>query len=110
MNTHANKDFMLGALVGAFAGAVGGILLAPKSGEKTRRDIKNSYMELKEEIASEIMEMKDISKEKYNKIVSGALAGYKEAKKITPQEARRISKILDDSFEQIVETAKEESK
>ncbi len=37
--------FMAGVLVGGAVGAVLGVLYAPKSGEETREDIKNSAQE-----------------------------------------------------------------
>ena len=35
------KGFVFGAALGAIAGAIGGLLLAPKKGEETRQDIVN---------------------------------------------------------------------
>lgn len=34
--------FVLGAIFGAIAGTVAGVVLAPKSGEETRKDLKES--------------------------------------------------------------------
>ena len=36
-----NGKFVLGAIFGAIAGTVAGVVLAPKSGEETRKDIKS---------------------------------------------------------------------
>ena len=36
---NSKGKFLLAGLLGAIAGAVGGLLLAPQSGEKTRKDI-----------------------------------------------------------------------
>lgn len=40
-----NGKFVLGALLGAAAGAVAGILFAPKSGKETRKVIKEKTKE-----------------------------------------------------------------
>lgn len=40
MSKSNGGKFVLGAIVGAVVGAVTGILFAPKSGEKTRKDIQ----------------------------------------------------------------------
>jgi len=37
----SNKKFIIGAALGALAGAVAGMLLAPKSGAETRKIIKD---------------------------------------------------------------------
>lgn len=37
--------FVAGALIGAAAGALAGVLLAPKSGKETRKDIANKAKE-----------------------------------------------------------------
>lgn len=43
-----NKSkFALGAIMGAAAGIVAGLLTAPKSGKMTRKDIKAKAVELK---------------------------------------------------------------
>jgi len=41
------KKLALGAVIGAAAGLVAGILTAPKSGRETREDIKKKARELK---------------------------------------------------------------
>lgn len=41
--------FALGAIIGAAAGIVAGILTAPKAGKDTRADLKERAMELKKE-------------------------------------------------------------
>lgn len=48
--TSTKGKFALGALIGAAAGAVGGLLFAPKSGEETREDIKNKAKEAEAEV------------------------------------------------------------
>ena len=40
--------FVLGALIGAAAGVVAGMLTAPKSGKETRADLKSKAHDLRE--------------------------------------------------------------
>lgn len=47
----ANK-LAIGAIVGAAAGVVAGILTAPKSGKETRDDIKRKALETKDKVAT----------------------------------------------------------
>ncbi len=46
MDRKEGKGLMLGALLGGLAGAAAGILFAPKSGKKTREDLKLKAEEL----------------------------------------------------------------
>lgn len=41
MSKDSNKKFAIGALIGAAAGVITGLLTAPKSGKETRKDIKD---------------------------------------------------------------------
>lgn len=50
--------FALGALIGAAAGVVAGILTAPKSGKETRADIKAKAGEIKGEAKKKATEVK----------------------------------------------------
>ncbi|MGL5917558.1 MAG: YtxH domain-containing protein [Culicoidibacterales bacterium] len=66
------KKFLVGAFLGAAAGALAGVLLAPKSGKETREDLAEKAEELKtmtpEEIKEKAIEkaheFKDIAVEK----------------------------------------------
>jgi gas vesicle protein len=57
----AKGKFALGAMIGAAAGIVAGLLTAPKSGKETRSDIKDKATELKENAARRGAEAKDYS-------------------------------------------------
>ena len=50
----AKKFFPIAAIVGAVAGIVAGVLVAPKSGKETRADIKEKAEELKGKAGAEI--------------------------------------------------------
>lgn len=47
----SKAKFAVGALIGAAAGVVAGMLTAPKAGKETRADIKEKASELKTEAA-----------------------------------------------------------
>jgi len=95
------KDFAEGALIGILAGAIGGILLAPQSGEETRADLAENFNSIKDEVTGKLAEVEDFTRETYDKAVSGVVATYEEAKKITPDDAAKISDIFDKSFAEI---------
>lgn len=67
MNTKAKiaGGFLLGATVGVAAG----LLLAPKSGKKMRKEIADESMKFAEHLADKISASLDTLKDKYNKQV-----------------------------------------
>lgn len=60
--------FALGALFGAAAGLVTGILTAPKSGKETRSDLKKKAKEIKEDASDKLA----VAKDKASDVVSSA--------------------------------------
>lgn len=53
-----SRKFAIGALIGAAAGVVAGVLTAPKSGKETRADLKHKAVELKEKAGDKADEAK----------------------------------------------------
>jgi len=51
--------FAMGILTGVVGGIALGVLFAPKSGEESRREIKETIDELKEKYSPEIIQAKD---------------------------------------------------
>lgn len=95
------KDFAEGALIGVLAGAIGGILFAPQSGEETRADLADSFNEIKGKVTEKLAEVEDFTRETYDNAVHSVVATYEEAKKITSEDAAKISDIFDKSFADI---------
>lgn len=56
-------NFLAGLGVGALAGAVAALLLAPKSGRETREDIKSSAEELKDKADKAMHDLSESSEE-----------------------------------------------
>ena len=96
--------FIEGIAVGTVAGAIATILLAPKSGQETRDEIKAHLGEIKDRIAQELGKMEKLTKEKYAEVVRAVIAEYETAKKITVEEAKEIEARLHDGYEAIKET------
>ena len=95
------KGVAVGAGVGILAGAVAGILFAPKSGKETRKDIKNYLHEMKDKIAVKLEQAGDFSREKYIEVSNQVVAGYEEAKKISAEDANEIKQDLADGYERV---------
>ena len=101
------KTFVEGIAVGAVAGAIAGLLLAPKSGQEMRNDIKEALMEIKDQIVERLEKLEDVTQEKYDEVVKAVLAEYSAAKKITDDEAKELETKLRDGYEAILQTIHE---
>ena len=51
--------FAMGILAGVVGGIVAGVLLAPKSGEESRKDVKDAIDNLREKYSPEIIQAKE---------------------------------------------------
>lgn len=69
------KTVGLTAVIGASVGALGGVLLAPKSGKETRDDIKNSAIDANEKLKVKATE----AKEKFNENLATSKENLSEA-------------------------------
>ena len=101
------KTFIEGIAVGAVAGAIAALLLAPKSGQETRDKIKEELMEIKDKIVKQLETMEDFTQEKYEEVVKAVIAEYKAAKKVTADEAKELEADLRDGYETIRQTIHE---
>jgi gas vesicle protein len=61
-----SKSLIGGLMVGAALGAAAGLLLAPRSGEQTRRKLVNGTMKLKKNVVNYIDESIDNLREQLN--------------------------------------------
>lgn len=100
-----NGSFLKGLLFGAAAGAIAGVLLAPKSGKETREDIKDMAAKLKSEAAvkfdearSLVMEQvanlkiagKKIDQQKYFDIINEVVTRYRDEKNMTLDASKQL--------------------
>ena len=107
-------SFVMGLTVGAAAGAVAGILLAPKSGEATRKELaqfskelgikaEEFYTDAKDMIEKKVRALKrlgtKIDKEKYITLVSEVIEEIKKDGKVTAKAAQEIGEYLKSDWE-----------
>jgi len=88
MNRNAS-NVLVGLLLGAVAGGVAALLLAPASGEDTRKKIKDTLRRGKERIFDEVDEAKDFAqthKEALKEAAIGGKEAYLKAMKKGPTE------------------------
>jgi gas vesicle protein len=75
-----NGGMLFAGIIGALAGALGGLLLAPQSGRDTRRKIAKLAAEISDKIKTETNETKDRVKDIYGKFSNEAFEKYNEIK------------------------------
>lgn len=103
-----NKKLITGLAVGALAGAIAGVLLAPQSGKQTREDIAKYMKEMKEKIAKELVKAGNFTKEKYHEIAGKVVDLYETSKKISKEDAKEIKGMLEDNYEDVKKIAHKE--
>lgn len=102
-----SKGIILGASIGVLAGAIAGVLLAPKSGKETRDEITKYIHEMKDKIAEELTKAEKITKDSYNDIVAKIVKVYELEKKISAEDAKDIKDKLDSNYEEVKKAIKE---
>lgn len=76
-NKAGGKIFIAG-LLGAVAGAIGGLLFAPQSGKETREDIAELAAKITKQVKTGISDTKDKVKEVFGNVTEEAIEKYKE--------------------------------
>jgi gas vesicle protein len=116
MSNNSTESFFKGLIIGALGGAIAGILLAPKSGEETREDIKKLALEMKDkavdtynkarlEVEKKIEQVKKagekIDEGKYKRIVAEVVDEFKRDAKVTSSAAKQLGEQLSGDWEMV---------
>ncbi|MGI6423017.1 MAG: YtxH domain-containing protein [Candidatus Dojkabacteria bacterium] len=114
MSSCSTGDFFKGLLFGTVVGLTAGILLAPKSGEETREDIKKLaldttdkvekyYLKARKDLLKKIEDVKKagrkIDLEAYKKLVLKVVDEVKKNGELTSDAAKKIGMQLTDDWE-----------
>jgi len=106
--------FFLTGLLAAAAGAVGGLLLAPQSGKRTREDILKMLTRLSKEVQTGVKDTKTKVEEVFGEATDEAVNKYKEIKTAVMEkvaEVKTAGKEIDrEKYAMIVEDVVEEYK
>ncbi|HEX8923831.1 MAG TPA: YtxH domain-containing protein [Patescibacteria group bacterium] len=76
----SNGKLLFAGIIGALAGALGGLLLAPQSGKETRDEIAKLAKDLANKIKTEADETRERVKEVFGSASSSAMAKYSEVR------------------------------
>jgi len=93
-NSESIKGAFIGFLLGFAAGAVTAMLLTTKTGEELRSDLKKITQDIKKQAESKASKVKNLTRAKYEEIVSNAIKNYKKAVELTQKEIDFIKKML----------------
>ena len=88
--TNTKGKFLLAGLIGAIAGAVGGILLAPQSGEKTRNDIAKLAADILKQVRLGVVETENRVKEIYGSATKSTKDSYVAVKQAVAEKVASI--------------------
>lgn len=104
--------FSTGVLVGAglVSAIAGGIFLYGPEGKTNRKKIKAWTLKAKGEVLAEIEKMKDVSQDKYEKVVDKVVAKYSKLKDVGETEAVKLGRELKKHWKTVVEEVSDKKK
>lgn len=91
-----------GALIGAALGVAAGMLFAPESGKKLRKDIRAKFADFQKYISPKIKELREMSESQYSAFMKTAVAGYAKAKKLSAEEASELGRYAQEFWKHFV--------
>ena len=89
-----------GALIGAALGVAAGMLLAPKSGKKLRKDIRDQAAGFYKSVYPKLKQLKNMSESQYKSFMKSAVEAYGKAQKLSAKEAKELTEYVQGFWEQ----------
>lgn len=112
--TQSKGKFFLAGILGAVAGAIGGLLFAPQSGEETREDIAKLAADISKKVKTEAKETQKRVQEVFGEASETAMVKYNEIKEAVTQKVASVKTAGEDidkeKYGKIVEGVVEEFK
>ncbi len=103
-----NLGFIFAFVAGALCGAIAGILLAPQSGEETRKKLQEQAEKIRERGAVFVEKAHDLieeGKEKVSEFVEREKGGLKEKRSIIAKAVEAGKRAMNEEVERIKEKA-----
>lgn len=96
--TRSTKQVVTGVLIGGVIGAVTALLMAPRSGEETRAELRNKAMEYRDRTKEVLDETVSQAKSKVNELKEGVVEKADELR-------HRGKQVADEQFERVSHAA-----
>lgn len=100
------KHFGTGVLLGAAAGAIAGLLFAPKSGKETREDIKEGMDDVKDFVGDTSADVADFAKKRTDDAKKFVNENAPKAKKFAKKQAYEAVKMAKKQLDEAKKFAK----
>ncbi|MDO8669692.1 MAG: YtxH domain-containing protein [Candidatus Buchananbacteria bacterium] len=101
MKNNSKLKLLEGALAGAVLGAVAGLLLAPESGKKMRKDLKKKSAEFYNSLVPQLKKMGKMGEADYRMAIKKAMSVYSKAKKLSSAETKELTREAEGYWKQI---------
>lgn len=88
------KSFLKGATIGAVFASAAALLLAPKSGKRTQKDVVKLVGTLSKKIGNELENISGMSKEQYQEIIKKSVAEFSRGKAFAQQHIDELMGLL----------------
>ncbi|MDO8489933.1 MAG: hypothetical protein Q7S47_00780 [bacterium] len=98
--------FLRGAALGALFASVTTLLLAPKTGKKTRDEVQHITKNVSELISKELDKAGLLSREKYEDIIRTSLKEYGKGKRIAEGLVHDLGAVLSTYFDEVKDELK----
>lgn len=92
------------------AGAIAGVLLAPRAGKETQKKVKVLSGKIKREVALELAHVETLSQKAYEEVVAATLDYYRKVKKVKEADLDVIAKDLKVRWKDVVAEVKRSEK
>ena len=102
-STHFTGICVVGALL---TGVVAGVLLAPKKGAETRKDIAKIAKKISKEVTEKAEKAEKLTRQKYDEIVETVTDSYEKLKKIKKEDIDKIAIGLKEQGSEVIKKLK----
>jgi len=95
------KSFLKGATIGALFASTAALLLAPKSGKKTQKDVQKLVGSVSKKIGKQFEDVSSMSKEQYQAIIEKSVMEFSRGKKIAREYIDELMNLLNARWQDV---------
>jgi gas vesicle protein len=95
------KSFIKGATIGALFASAAALLLAPKSGKRTQKDVERLVGSVSKKISKEFEKISGMSKEQYQAIIKKSVAEFSKGKALAREHVDELMNLLNGRWQDV---------